>query len=251
MSPVRSGKCMAAAMLSLSALAGVAGMAGCGGSSPKPARPIAELPPKQILAKALAAARSAGSVHFDVQATVSSVTVDVAGDARPTAGRQVATSSNGAVMTELVLPGSAYIHGNAAALTGFLDLRAKRAARLANRWFVMHPGDPNYQQITEQVTAESVLSSVIPLAPLVKAKKVQKISGESVIGVVGKAPDTSDLPAGTDDELWVAATGKPLPVAALQVSGSDKLEVFFTRSSWGKKVTDLTAPAGAVPYPGG
>jgi hypothetical protein len=248
MSPVPSGKSLAAALLSLSALAA---MAGCGGSSPGPARPVAELPPEQILAKAMAAARSAGSMHFTVQATVSPVTLDVVGDALPTVGRQVATSNNGGVMTELVLPGGTYIHGNAAALTGFLGLRAKKAARLANRWFVMHPGDPNYQRITEQVTADSVLSSVAPVGRLVKAKKVQKISGESVIGVVGRAPDTSDLPAGADDELWVAATGKPLPVAVLEVSGSDKLEVFFSRSAWGKKVTDLTAPAGAVPYPGG
>jgi hypothetical protein len=245
MSPARTGRRLAAALLSLSTLAL---LAGCGGSSPKPPKPVAELPPKQILAEALASARSAGSMHFDVQATAPSVTVDVVGDALPTVGRQATTGNNGAEMTELVRPGSTYIRGNAAALTGFLGVRAAAARRLANRWVVLHAGDPNYQQITQQVTGDSILESITPVGPLIKAK-LQKISGQSVIGVGGTAPASSDLPAGADAELWVAATGKPLPVAALEVSGSNRLEVFFSRSSWGEKVTDVAAPAGAVPYP--
>jgi hypothetical protein len=60
------------------------------------------------------------------------------------------------------------------------------------------------------------------------------------------------MAAGSTDTLWVAATGKPLPVAAEEVSksGGDS-ELVFTRSSWGKKVTGVTAPAGAVTYPAG
>jgi len=124
----------------------------------------------------------------------------------------------------------------------------RAARRLANRWVVLHAGDPNYQQITQQVTGDSILDSITPVGPLIKAKP-QKISGQSVIGVGGTAPASSDLPAGADAELWVAATGKPLPVAALEVSGNNRLEVFFSRSSWGEKVTDVAAPAGAVPFP--
>ena len=250
MSLVGCDKRLVAALLSLSALAGV--VAGCGGtSSPEPAKPVAELAPKQILAEAMAAARSEGSMHFDVQAMASAATVDVVGDALPTAGRQVTTGGSGAEMTELVLPGGTYIHGNEAALTSFLGMRARKAARLANRWFVLHAGDPDYQQITQGVTGDSVLSSVAPTGRLVKAKKVQKISGQSVIGVGGTAPASSDAPPGADAELWVAATGKPLPVAALEVSGSNRIEVYFIRSSWGEKVTGVTAPAGAVPYAAG
>ena len=127
MSLVRCDKRLVAALLSLSALAGV--MAGCGGaSSPKPAKPVAELAPKQILAVAMAAARSEGSMHFDVQAMASAATVDVVGDALPTVGRQATTGNNGAEMTELVRPGSTYIRGNAAALTG-RRWTSKRAPR--------------------------------------------------------------------------------------------------------------------------
>lgn len=245
----RTGSRLAAAPLFVAALAV---LAGCGGSSSKPpAKPVADLTPKQILAEATAAARSARSMHYNEQVTVSSVTVDAVGDALLTAGRQAASGSNGAVMSELVLPGGTYIRGNAAALTGFLGMKARKASRFANRWLVLHAGDPNYQQITQGIAGDSVLSSITPVGSLTKAKR-QKIGSQSVIGVVGTAPASSDLPAGSDAELWVAATGKPLPVAAEELAGDgDKVELAFTRSSWGKKVTGVAAPAGAVPYPGG
>jgi hypothetical protein len=249
MSPRRAGCRLAAALLTLSA---VIVLAGCGGSPPKPPKPVAELPPKQILAEALAAARSAGSMHFDEEVTASSATVEAVGDALPTVGRQVASGSNGAVMTELVRPGSTYVRGNAAALTGFLGLSATTAARLANRWLVLDAADRNYQQVTEGVTGDSVLSSIIPVGSLTKVTKLQKVGSQSVIGVVGKAPASSDLPAGSDAELWIAATGKPLPVAAEEVSSSgERIDLAFTQSSWGAKITGVGVPAGAVPFPAG
>jgi hypothetical protein len=220
-------------------------------SASAPAKPVADLPPNLILAEAVAAARSADSMHFDEQVTASSVTVDAVGDALPTVGRQVASGSNGAVMTEVVVPGSTYLRGNAAALTGFLGLPAKTAARVANRWLVLHAANPNYRQITQGITGNSVLASITPVGSLTKAK-LQKIGSQPVIGVVGKAPASSELPAGSDAELWVAATGNPLPVAAEELSSSgDRIELAFTQSSWGAKVTDVTVPAGALPYPAG
>jgi hypothetical protein len=255
MSPVRDGRSAAAALLSVSALAALAVLAGCGGSSPKAAKPVADLPARQILAEALASARSARSMSFsEYEGTVSSSTVQVVvtGDALPATGRQVAKGDNGAVMTELVLPGGTYLRGNAAAMTGFLGMSARKASRFANRWIVLHAGDPRYQQITEGVTGDSVLSSVTPAGVLTKGKKLQKIGSQSVVAVSGLAPAGSGMAAGSTDTLWVAATGKPLPVAAEEVSksGGDS-ELIFTRSSWGKKVTGVTAPAGAVAYPGG
>jgi hypothetical protein len=95
-----------------------------------------------------------------------------------------------------------------------------------------------------------VLSSVTPAGPLTKAAKLQKIGGELVLGVAGAAPAGSDLPAGAEAELWVAATGKPLPVGALEVSGSSRLEVFFIRAGWGKSVTGVAAPGGSGGLPG-
>jgi hypothetical protein len=249
MTPARVGYRLAAAVLTLSA---AVVLAGCTSARPKPpAKPVAELAPKQILAEALAAAKAAGSMHFDEVVTASSATVDAVGDALPSFGRQVASGSNGAVMTEVVRPGSTYVRGNAAALTGFLGLSAKTAARFANRWLVLHAGNRNYQQVTEGVTGDSVLSSIIPVGSLTKAKKLQKVGSQSVIGVVGKAPASSDLPAGSDAELWVAATGKPLPVAAEELSSGDRIKLAFTQSSWGAKVTGVGVPAGAVPFPAG
>jgi hypothetical protein len=247
--PARTRSRLAAALLSLGVMAL---LAGCGGSSSKPPpKPVADLTPKQILTQTLASARSAGSLHYDEQVTVSSVTVDAVGDAQLTVGRQSASGSNGAVMDELVLPGATYIRGNAAALTGFLGMKARKASRYANRWLVLHASDANYQQITQGIAGDSLLSSVIPVGSLTKAKP-QKIGSQSVIGVVGTAPASSDLPAGSEAELWVATTGKPLPVAAEELgTDGDKIELTFTRSLWGEKVTGVAAPAGAVAYPAG
>ena len=242
-------------MAATSVLSAAALLAGCSGSSPAPPKPVRDLPAKQIVAKALALARSAGSMSFyQYEGTVSSSSalVVVAGDALSATGRQVAKGDNGAVMTELVLKGATYVRGNAAALTGFLGMPARKASRFVNRWLVLHAGDPNYQQITQGVTGDSVLSSITPAGALTKGKKLQKIGSQSVVAVSGLAPAGSGMAAGSTDTLWVAATGKPLPVAAEEVSksGGDS-ELVFTRSSWGKKVTGVTAPAGAVPYPAG
>jgi hypothetical protein len=219
-------------------------------ASPSATTPVADLPPQQILAEAMAAARSAGSMHYDEQVTASRASVNAVGSAMLTVGREVAGGSNGALMTEIVLPGSTYLHGNAAALTGFLDLSAKTAARLANRWLVLHAGDRNYQQITDGITGDSLLSSITPVGSLTKAKTLQKVGSQSVIGVVGKAPASSEMPAGSYTELWVAATGSPLPVAVEELApDGDKMELAFTQSGWGAKVTGVAAPAGALPFP--
>jgi hypothetical protein len=247
MGAARASNGLVAALLSLSAL-GL--LAGCGGSGSTSAKPVTQLPPRQIVTEALAAARAKGSVHVDVSAAASQAVVRISGDALPTVGRQVATGNNGAVMTELVRPGSTYVRGNAAGLTGFLGMSAKTASRLANRWLVLHAGNPNYQAITQGVTADSLLNSITPVGSLTKTK-LEKVNRQSVVGVVGKAPTGSGMPAGATATLWVAATGKPLPVAAEEVSGSTRFEVLFRRSSWGEKVTGVSAPKGAVPFPAG
>jgi hypothetical protein len=247
MGSARTSNRLVVALLSVSALSL---LAGCGGSGSTSAKPVTQLPPKQIVTEAVAAARAEGSVHVDVSAAASQAVVRISGDALPTVGRQVASGNDGAAMTELVRPGSTYVRGNAAALTGFLGLSAKEASKLANRWLVLHAGNPNYQSITQGVTADSLLSSITPVGSLTKTK-LEKVSRQSVVGVVGKAPSGSGMPVGAMATLWVAAAGKPLPVAAEEVSGSDRVEVLFLRSSWGEKVTGVSAPRGAVPYPAG
>jgi hypothetical protein len=240
---------IAAALLSLSALPL---LSGCGSSAP--AKPLSELPPKQILAEALAAAKSSGPMYYkEYVGTVSSSTASLiaSGGGQATTGRQVVQSDTGAVMTELVLPTGTYVKGNAAALTGFLGMTATAAAQLANRWIVLQHSFPKYNQITEGVTGQSVLSLITPVGALTKAKKLTKVSGQSVVVIYGAAPASSEMGSGATDSFYVAVTGKPLPVATDEIStnGSDN-EFFFTRS-WGKSLTNVAAPAGAVPYPAG
>src|SRR5215471_3528343 len=133
-------------------LAGLALLAGCGsgssGPEPSATAGLAGLPAKQILAEAVAAARAAGTLHFDSTTRQGPVSAVYSDDSATSVGRQVITISGGGRATVLVVGRTAYIRGNAAALAGFFGLPGATAARLARRWIVMRPGDPGYQQVS-------------------------------------------------------------------------------------------------------
>lgn len=251
MSRLRRGSSLAAGLLSL----GVLALAGCGSSQP-PAKPLSQLPAGQILAKALAAARSAGSMYYTEYGgeTVSSSTASImaTGDALLTSGYQDTKDINGAEMAEIVTPSGTYLRGNAAAWTDFIGTPAATATRLADRWVILKAGDPKYQLTTEGVTGNSLLSVFTPEGKLTKSKKLAKVSGHSAVVVYGAASAATGMGAGAEAGLYVSATGDPLPLAAVVIGtdGSEN-EVIFTLMSWGKKVANAATPADAVPYPAG
>ena len=66
--------------------------------------------------------------------------------------------------------------------------------------------------------------------------------------VSAKAPASANMPAGTTDTLYVAATGKPLPVETVEAISTGDVIVTFT--GWGQPVT-VTKPVHTVPAPRG
>src|SRR5215472_2774366 len=231
-------------------LAGLVLLAGCGGSSSqKPSAPagLAGQPAKQILAEAVAAARAAGTLHFDSTTRQGPVSAVYSDDSATSVGRQVITISGGGRATVLVVGRAAYIRGNAAALAGFFGLPDATAARLAGRWIVMRPGDPGYQQVSAGVTTGSVLVEAMPVGPLTKTGATT-VDGQSVLGVRGRAAASVGLPAGATDTVYIAATGRPLLVSCQQGKGSTQVSVAF--GGWGRAV-HVAAPKHAVPFPAG
>jgi hypothetical protein len=219
---------------------------GCtGGTSPKPPGPsgLAGLPPKQILSEALAAARAAGSVHSETTIRQGSSSLVFSDDSSPSSGRQDITLSSGGHMTVFLVAGTGYVRGNATALSGFLGLPAPTALRMAGRWISFSRGGAGYEQVVTGVTTQSTLDEITPVGALTKTG-VRTVDGQPLVGVRGRVRSSAGAPGGTVT-LYVAATGRPLPVSAQGNLQGPLSEVF---SRWGEPV-HVTAPPDAIPLP--
>lgn len=235
----RAGHGLAAA---LAALAVLAGLAGCASQKPPPAG-LAGDPPQFIQAEALAAAQAAGSAHVAMTSSSASGSTVYSTDVSSTAGRQVITITGGGTATVLDVAGVGYVSGNPAALVGFFGFPAAVSARLTGRWVSFRSGQPYYQQVVNAVTLDSALG-VVRLSGRLATKSKGTVDGQSVVGVRGAAPSVPGVPAGTKAMLYVATTGRLLPVSYLEVSGSTRLSAVFSR--WGETVR-VAAPRDAIP----
>jgi len=227
----------------LAAVAALACLAGC--ASPKPAPPagLAGDPPQFIQEEALAAAEVTGSVHVDMTSSSGSGSTVYSTDVSSSAGRQVITITGGGKATVLDVAGVGYVSGNAAALVGFFGFPAAASARLAGRWVSFRSGQPYYQQVVDAVTLGSAMG-VVTLSGRLTSKGVRSVGGQPAVAVLGTAPGVPGVPAHTKATLYVATTGRLLPVSYAEASGSIRLSAVFSR--WGEKVS-VAAPRGAVP----
>lgn len=239
---------MAAALAILSSLVLAGGLvAGCSGSGSQPPAQsgLAALPPQQILSRADAAARAAGSLHFSSTTKQGPTSIDFSDDSEQGGGRQDITMSDGGQLTVLLIAGIGYVNGNAAALNGFLGMTDAMSAELAGHWISFSAGSPGYQLVVGGVTTSSVLREIIPAGPLTKTAR-QTIDGQSVVGVRGPAPASAQMPKGSKITLYVAANGRPLPVSCLERTSTDLTDM--TLSHWGEQVS-VAPPRSAVPVP--
>jgi hypothetical protein len=236
-------------LASTAAVSGLALLAGCGSGSTKPPPPagLASLSAKQIVAKATAAATAASWVHSNLTAKAGSASITTSGVAGPSVGRETLSVAGAGHATELLIAGVGYVRGSSAAvLKSFLQLPAADAP-LAHRWIAFRPGDPGYQQVVPGMTLSSFLTEIMPVGSLTKTGRTA-MDGQAVIGVRGKAPASDEMPAGATDTVYIAATGRPLPVACIEAVSTGQVSVVF--SQWGQAVT-LTKPRHTVPAPGG
>jgi len=233
----------------LSAVSGLALLAGCAGSSTKPPAPasLASQPAKQIVAKATAAATAAGWVHANLTAKAGSTSITSSGVAGPNASSENVEVAGAGHATELLIAGVVYVRGSSATvLKGFLQLPAVDS-RLVHKWIVFRPGDPSYQQVVSGMTLGSFLTQILPAGSLTKTRRTT-MDGQAVIGIRGKAPASTQMPAGATDTVYIAATGRPLPVACVESVSTAQISVVF--SQWGQAVT-LQKPRHTVPDPSG
>ena len=238
------------ALAVVGALSGLGLLAGCGAGTnhtSSTSAGLADLPPTQILAEARAAANAAGSLHYASTARSGSASVIYGVDSSANAGRQVIKISGGGRATVLVVGGVGYIRANAAALAGFFGFPGAIASRLAHRWISVRRGDPDYRQVIAGVTIGSVLDEATPVGRLTVTGP-RTLSGRSVIGVRGEARASVGMPAGAMVTIYIAASGRPLPVSCQEDIASTRVTVLFSR--WGETV-HVAVPRRAVAFPSG
>jgi hypothetical protein len=234
----------------LAGLTWLALLTGCGGGSQPAAQGgVASMPPSLILAEARAAAQTAGSLHYVQTGRTSRETGRNVADTAASMGRDVMTLSDGAQATVLVTGDVAYLRANLVALTGFFLLPATTAARMADRWISVRSSTPADRQLWEdlsfEMTTGSVLGALTPTTPLTRTP-ARRVDGRLVVGVHGRVRPGTGAAPGSTETLYVAATGRPLPVSCTEVYRSSEVITVFSR--WGETV-QVTAPPGTIPLP--
>ena len=201
-----------------------------------------------MLAGALAALKSGHSVHVDITNEGPQGTTTFSDESTTNGGRQLITTSNGGHVTILYIAGTAYVTGNSAGLVGFMGLSAAEAARVADRWVSVRPGQSlgqnAFSDIADGITLSSVASEVQVDSPLTLTAPTVA-DGQRVVGVRGSAPAGQQTPGAARVTFDVTASGTPLPVLyTASAAGGYQTRIAF--SHWGETVS-LTAPPDALP----
>jgi hypothetical protein len=246
-------------VIAAAALAGLAGCTSGGGqasgqpsgnaarASSSPAAsgtPAPTTSAAEILDRAMAALRSAGSAHITFVSKDGSQTSVISQDSGTDGGRQVITIDGNGHTTVLFLGGVGYVEANETALTTYYGFAANETGSLPGRWISFQPGamagGTGWSAVTSGITLASVASEVTLTGALTLTGPT-RIDGHSVIGMRGTP--TGQYPAGVRATLYVAASGRPLPVSYQIDSHGIQDTVMF--GQWGEPL-NLSAPTGAI-----
>ena len=238
------------------ALSSMALLVGCGSGSTGPsarpslsarpsssATPLAGQSAGQIIAEAIGAVRAAGSVHVVAHDASSSKSVTFIDDISATAGREEIRTNGGGRATFLLIAGVGYLRGNAAALERYYEIPAPVAARLSGRWISIHHGDRGYQPLTSQLRFPGFIDLIAIEAPLAR-RGSSLVGGQPAVGVQGTASAASGAPAGSKATLYVASTGRPIPLSLVGTFRGVRVRVTF--SNWGEAL-HLAPPVNSIP----
>jgi hypothetical protein len=209
-------------------------LAGCGGhgNAAKP-NDEASKPPLRVLAAAKAAAASASSVHVSgsIDSSGTPITLDLSMARRK--GAKGSMSTNGLEFDLVRIDDTVYLHGSDAFLRQ--NAGALVARLLHDKWLkasITHGRFSSLAPLTDiGLLLEKISSNH---GKLVNAGQTS-YKTQQVVAI----RDTSD-----NSKLYVAATGKPYPVALVGGKSSGQSGT-VTFDDWNEHVS-LTAPSGAI-----
>ena len=208
-------------------------LAGCGGSG-KSAKPNHEesKPALRVLADAKSAATSASSAHVagSIVSGGTPITVDLT-SARDK-GAKGSMSTNGLQFDLVRIGDTAYIHGSDEFWRHFAG--AAIAQLLHGRWIKASIVQGRFRSLAPLTSIGELFAKVASSHGKLVNDGKTSYKGRQVVAI----RDTSD-----NSKLYVAATGKPYPVAL--VGGQKDRSGTITFGDWNKPVS-LTAPKDAI-----
>ena len=207
-------------------------LAGCGSSKKAPAaNDEASKPPAQVLTDAKSAATQASSAHVagSIRSSGAPITIDLS-TAR-NKGAKGSMSTNGLSFDLVRIGDTLYIRGSDAFLKHFAGAAAARL--LHGKWLKASATHGRLRSLAPLTSLAALFGGITTHHGRLVNDSKSTYKGQPVVVI----RDTSD-----NSRLYVAATGKPYPVALV---GSKKQPGTITFGDWNKSVS-LSAPSGAI-----
>lgn len=213
-------------------LGAVLAACGSGGATPPSA--------KSLLAEAKRDAIGSGWVHESLTASEPGQHFVMTNEIGSVDGRQDIVR-DGAHAMVLVIGDTAYIRGNALAISSYFELTKTRPQRYANTWIEIRSTDAGYRSVSAAVTLSSDFAN-LTFPPSLRTGPDRTLDGRRVIPLV----TTSSGPSGTlvSITLYVTDSSAPLPVELLAVDG--RYRSVETWSGWGRAAS-IVAPTSSLP----
>ena len=197
--------------------------------------------PSQVLKTALASATGEGSVRITVHFFSGKTTgVLVEDSSRRTAKQTVAIGRER--ISIILTHGTAYFAGNSPGLTRYFGISPANASALSGRWIAVSASDSGFKDVTAGLTIKSALKEASPLGSVMRGKR-RRVDRRPTVSISGTG--SANEPQTT---LFVATSGKPLPVEAVSStrSGEKASGEIITFSRWGETVHTPT-PVDSIP----
>ncbi len=211
----------------------------------------AAMPPSAAatLARALHDAVTSRGVHEVVTGSNGEIRWVSIDDIGVSSGRQTTGNSVGATQTLIALDAAhkMYERGNVLGVTWFFAIPKAQAGTYANKWLLLTPFTAGYGSTALDTTLKSDFPNHLNLHGPLKFGPLTTVAGVRVRTITGTFPETTSMPQ-LHATLYVTVTGPVLPVQLRETAVGATFRTTQTWSKWNVPV-NLTAPAGAIPFP--
>jgi hypothetical protein len=189
--------------------------------------------PAAKLAAALGAANAESSVRCVSTATASGELATTITTASHSEGSQTVSLSAGASVTLDLVNDVVYMKGNEAGLYFLQNLTKSAATKEAGQWIAVPPSSSVFASFATGLTVATTFAEFEMSGTVVSVAETT-LDGIRVSGLRGMSKPYAGF-AATPETIYVASTGRPLPVKATLGTGVSTITTVF--SAWGKPIS--------------